>query len=494
MSLFDRALLTVSPSLARRRAENRLAFHAIEGARADLSYDAARRGSGDGWVAVNSGPNAIGAADGPRSRAAARDVVRNTPTGSRAVDLLSNHIVGTGFQPRMSNIAEARRNAQLDVWKHFTRSCDPEGLWRFHAKARLAVTAMIEGGFSFLHYRPGPSVDAPLLVEVLEADYLDMTRHGDTTDGGVIFHGIEFDRFGARTGYWLFDQHPGEAQRLRTLPVSRFVPASQVDPVLRPRRPGEVVPATWFAPAVETMRDRKDYLTSERMRMKVQACLAMIVRGAQPGAIEGLKGSGQPGSPSALGGGPVGPLQDADGRRIEGMSPGLIAYLNGPADISMVEPRGATALTDFVRVSDHDIAAAFSVPHFMLTGDLSQVNFASAQIGLIQFHAMLDCWQSDIVEPLIYARAWARAMEAAKTLGALSGYDEPDWAAPQRHYADIVKAAKAQQQEVEAGFRSVQDVIRTRGGDPAEVLRERAEWEAATRSPEASDNTGGGAE
>lgn len=48
-------------------------------------------------------------------------------------------------------------------------------------------------------------------------------------------------------------------------------------------------------------------------------------------------------------------------------------------------------------VQQHIISAGFRVPYELMTGDLSQVNFASSRVGLYEFHRMVEAVQWQVV-------------------------------------------------------------------------------------------------
>lgn len=473
-SLFDRALGFAFPSLAARR---RAAQFALDGLRSEaFGYDGARRDPADRWLPVQSGPNSLGAYDGARVRAAARDAVRNNSLARRAVSLLPAYIIGKGFWPMLPEGSVAK-DALESAWKRFLKRCDLDRVFGFNQIARDTVRSAIEGGYAFLEYRPTPDPQRPLEVVPLEADYLDVAKVQPADEAGsYIWHGLEFDRDHRVTAFWLFVHHPGEhLVAVNLYALSRRVPVENCDLIAFPRRLGERLPVSWLAPAIETLRDRKDYLTSERVRAKVQACLALIIKGARPGAVSSLGRPQGGGSGAGMSGNE--PLVDGYGNAIDGMRPGMIAYSGHATEITGFEPKGVAAQKDFVSIADHDIAAAVDTPHFLLTGDLSGVNFSSARMGLLQFRQQLDEWQEQ-VEALIYARAWRRVVEAEQRLGRVAADTvEPTWSRPVLYSADQVKDAQAKGMRAAQGLESLIEQILAEGRDPDAVLDAEVDWQ-----------------
>jgi capsid protein len=198
----------------------------------------------------------------------------------------------------------------------------------------------------------------PCQVEMKEADHLDGARFGDTSHGGRIAQGIEYDREGRRTAYWMFPDHPGD----RSPTFGRRMEAVRVDTGAvahlyeRQRVQSRGVP--WGTPAIRALRDVDDWQNAELVRKKTEACLVGIVFGAEEDQQSIA---------------PV--IQDADGNRVEQFEPGLIAYARGGKDIKFNQPASTSGVYEWHRVQLHVIAAGFRVPYELMTGDLSQVNF-----------------------------------------------------------------------------------------------------------------------
>ena len=304
--LIDRAVAVFSPEAALRRLYARDAIERKRG------YDAASKGRGtDGWRATGNSADKEIAGAGPILRDRMRDLVRNNPMAAQAVQVLVNNIVGTGIRPRAATNDPALNERVDALWKRWSRSCDRHGQTEFHGLLNLAVREMIEGGEVFALARPtsmrAPGV-VPLQIELREADHLDSARMDNRPDGVRIDQGIEYDRNGRRSAYWLFPDHPGGTV---TVFGRRFesvrLPADRVAHLFeRQRVQSRGVP--WGTPAMRHIRDLDDWQHAELIRKKTEACLVGIVFGAEE-ADQGI-------APS---------VEDAEGHRIEQSEPGLIA-------------------------------------------------------------------------------------------------------------------------------------------------------------------------
>lgn len=451
--LIDRALEAFSPGVAAKRMAARRSLTLMRG------YDAAQRGRGtEGWHAASTDADGEIAAAAPMLRARMRDLVRNNPMAAQAVQVLVNNIVGPGIRPR-ANTGNKKLDKKVDdLFRAWSKSCDRHGHTDFYGLQNLAVREMIEGGDLFAIKRPtrmrGKLV--PLEIELREADHLDAARFDSRPSGVTIRQGIEYDAAGRRLGYWMFDEHPGSNAPVFTRKLeSRRVPADRVAHLFeRQRTQARGVP--WGAPAMRAIRDVDDWQRAELVRKKTEACVVGVVLGAGEES-EGI-------APSVL---------DSEGNTIEQFEPGLIAYAPGGKDIKFNQPASTGGVYEWHRVQLHIIAAGFRVPYALMTGDLSQANFASSRVGLNEFRRMVDQLQWQTVIPMLCEPIWRWFIEMAQTAGFLPDRDIPvEWAPPRFESVNPLQDAQADRLEVRAGFSTLAQQIARRGYDPEEVMAE----------------------
>lgn len=456
--LMDKALSSIAPRLAVRRYSAR-----VELANRIRSYEAASKGRGtDGWRAGGSSADAEISAAGGILRNRMRDLVRNNPMAAQAVQVLVNNIVGPGIRPR-----SATGNKELDkkvnaLWLKWSMSCDAHGHTDFHGLTALAVREMVEGGDLFSVKRPqrlGVKGTVPLKIELREADHLDASKFDNRPDGARISQGIETDSQGNRTGYWMFPDHPGDNSPIFTRRLESVrIPAGRVAHLFERQRV-QSRGAPWGTPAMRAIRDVDDWQHAELMRKKTEACLVGVVVGDEEGEA-------------------VAPtLQDADGNSVEEWSPGLVAYMRNGRDIRFNTPANAGGVYEWHRVQLHIIAAGFRVPYVLMTGDLSQANFASSRVGLNEFRRMVDQLQWQTVIPMFCQPIWDWFIEMAQTAGELPvGQGFPvEWAPPKFESVNPLQDAQADLLEVRSGFASPQQMIAKRGYDTEQVM---SEWQA----------------
>ncbi|MDO5757310.1 MAG: phage portal protein [Rhodobacterales bacterium] len=457
--MMDAAMSFVAPRAAARRYTARVTISNLR-----RGYEAAARGRGtSGWKAESKGADAEIAAAGATLRDRMRDLVRNNPVAAQAVQVLVNNIVGTGIRPRAAS-ADPALNKRVDaLWKAWSARCDAHGHTDFHGVLGLAVREMIEGGevFAIARVRRRENArDLPLRIELREADHLDSARFDSRNNGTRISQGIETDRDGQRTAYWMFPDHPGDNSPIfgRRLESVR-IPADRVAHLFeRQRVQSRGVP--WGTPAMRAIRDVDDWQTAELVRKKTEACLVGIVFGADEDQQS------------------IAPVvEDGAGNRIEQFEPGLIAYARGGKDIKFNQPTSTAGVYEWHRTQLHIIAAGFRVPYALMTGDLSQANFSSTRAGLNEFRRMIEQIQWHTVIPMFCEPIWRWFIAIAQTQGLLpEGEILAEWGPPKFESVNPLQDTQADLLEVRAGFSTVPQQIARRGYDLDEVLAEWADF------------------
>lgn len=456
--LFDRLIEGVAPRWAAERAAARLSLDNLREFKSRDYYGAGRGRGTDNWIApATDADSEIGKA-ASLLRARSRDLVRNNPLAANAVQTLVSSLVGAGIRPRAAT-RDPELNKRIDeLFKEWAMGCDFYGLTDFFGLQSLAVRQMIEGGEVLSLRQRGRGMRVPLQIQLKEADHLDDAKIETGNGARRIIQGIEYDAEGRRVAYWILPEHPGS--QTRTLLAGRYesvrVPAAQIAHMFeRQRMQNRGVP--WAAPVMRTLRDMDDWQLAEMVRKKTEACLVGIVIGGDQDT-------------------PVAPkVQRADGTTAEQFEPGMFAYANGAQDIRFNQPTNAGGLYEWMRVQGTILAAGFRVPYALLTGDLSQSNFASSRVGLNEYRRMIDMMQWQIVIPMFCQPVWDWFIEAANLSGQISVDRVPvEWAPPSFESVNPLQDANADLVDVRSGFRTIPQMIAKRGYDPDEVIAEQA--------------------
>lgn len=467
LNIFERSLAALSPQWGLQRLH---AKAGLEQARVlARSYDAARRDRRtDGWRATGGSANAELAPALKTIINRSRDLVRNNEWPANGKRKWQAHLIGTGIQPRPVATEKRAKKTATDAWNAFSDNADPEGLTDFYGLQARLIGEVFEGGAAFLRWYPRPSgmnLKVPLQCEVLEHDFLDTlkTEILDSGRGNVVIHGVEYNGYGQRVAYWLFPTHPGEVSMIRRANFkSERVSADYCDHVFRVDRPGQVTGVPWIAVSMLRHRDFADKEEADMVRRKIAACFTVFVRRSGNGATGLAQSADQ--------------ATDSSNRRLEKISPGMIAYVEGEGDVTPATPPAALDDGDAER-QQYAFAAGTGLPFATLTGNLKGANYSSLREGKLDFWTVLDQLQWHMCVPQIARPSWRRVMQAASGRGMQISPDlQAKFAMPKRPWVDPEKDLKAAMLELSLGLNSWPEMASERGFDPDDLLDEINQW------------------
>ena len=456
MPWLDSAIGWISPTAGLRRARARAAMQIVETQRRRYEGASAGRRT-DGWLTSGGDANAEISSANARLRTRSRDLVRNNAYAAKAVQALTSNVIGGGIVPRADDRTDT-------LWARWSDRADASGLTDFYGLQSLIMRTVVELGSALVRLRirqPDDALAVPFQLQVMEPDHLDGSKDMLVLpNGGLIHQGIQFDALGRRQGYWLYPRHPGS----QGLPgsgtfESRFVPADEILHIFDPLRPGQANGVPWFAPAIIKLQDLDGYDAAELMRKKIEACFAAFVTSAEEDTPLGAA------------------TTDSEGNRIEEFEPGMVEYLRPGSDVKFGEPKATGGYGEYMRVQLHAVAAAVGLTYELLTGDLSQVNFSSARIGLIEFRRRVKQIQTQILLPQLLLPVWSWFVDIGQAAGALDMRRNRigvKWTYPKFEAVEPLKDAMADLTRIRSGTLTLAEAQAAAGFDPADMLAEIA--------------------
>ncbi len=457
VSAFDRFLLRVAPSWALSRLRARAAASFVA-----RHYEAASIGRRtSNWSRSSADANVAAGPSLAKLRALARDLRRNNPWVRRGLQVISNNAVGWGIIPKPAGPASAEFLAAWKAWAE-TTDCDADGRLTFAGLQRQVMDTVAEAGEVLVRRRWRQQADQfsiPLQLQILEPDYLDTDKDNQKgTTGGPIVQGVEFNNWGQRLAYWLFERHPGSA--LASGFTSRRIDATEIQHVYRQDRPGQVRGVSWCAPIIMRTRDFDEYEDATVMRHKVAALFAAFITDPQ-------------GDPSAAATGEQG--TDAAGLNIETLEPGALKYLAPGQSVEFAAPP-VPADGGFTERALRSMAAGLGVTYEDLTGDYTKVNYSSGRLGWLSHWANVEDWRWNMLVPQFCDASWDWAVEAAAIAGILPADSRlaAEWTPPARPMIDPDKEGLAYQRRVRSGALCPSEMVREQGRDPAAHWRQYA--------------------
>lgn len=448
MNAFEKLIATVAPRAAFKRMQARLAVDMLS----KRSYEGASRGRRtENWRTSGRSQNAENERSLPVLRDRARDLVRNEPFATNALEVIVSETIGYGIKAEIKNSTGRGLDPLKEAFKDWSANCDYDGRLGYYGIQELVMRTIVESGECLIVRRKMPSSSGliPFKLQVLEPDYLDTIR----IDGDTI-QGIKY-LDGKRVGYWLWKDHPGDTGKgifkSRKL-ESILVPAEDVIHVFRTRRPGQVRAATWFAPVIIRLKDLDEYMDASLIKQKVAAAFAAFVHDIEMGD--------QSGESAALS---------------DKLTPGLIEVLPPGKSVSFANPPSVAEFDPFTRAVLRSIGAGLGVSYEALSGDYSNVNFSSGRMGRLQFLRNVHSWRWNMFIPQVCDQIGNWFFEAAEMRGIKRNNAYFSHTPPATEMVNPAEEIKANKEAVRSGFKSLPEVQREQGYDPDELMAEIAE-------------------
>lgn len=508
MGFIERTIGLFSPAAATRREMDKLKLAAV---RSEIERREARPGGGArayqgasrgrrmaGVKASAASPDEVLRQGGSVLRDRCRDLVRNNPHAANIVQKHVDNIIGDGIVPKAIGASEARSKEINDLFEKFSREIDPERLVTFYGKQAEAVRMMVTVGEAIIRKRTrrlSDGLTVPLQIQLLEPEFLDDAMTKASRGNDRVESGIQFDPIGGRRGYWLFSQNPrSPTSDYRTNRTSGFVPANEVAHLFEKRNTVRGEP--WLAPVITRLYDLDDYDGSERLRKKIEACNVGVITPAEDAEDD-------PDNPERLGLAPTArepqfdedgveipfaeseawPLVDRYGDDVELMEPGHFYYARGGSTVEFNTPASSNGYDTYMRTSLKALSAGARLPYEIMTGDLSEVSFASGRMGRVEYRAFVRDIQWLWVIPMMCQPVWDWFIEAARMTGDIDVNEvvNVEWTTPAVESIAPIDDATADRNNVRNGFMSWDEAVIKRGYDPdrvaAQIVKRNAFWD-----------------
>lgn len=440
------------------------------------------RGTGD-WMPVNQDINTIIRDSSNNLRARVRQLVRDSPHFSRAVQVQVDLTVGTGtnFQSRIRNEnwkpgakGQSRFNRKLcqnveDAVNWWKDEADASGRMHFGEMERLAKSQDVEvGEFLFVKtFIKDPSRFIPFALMPYEVDWL-TTNYQNVAAGNEADQGKEFDPVTGRiVAYHLQPPSTFGIYGLKSASKAVRIPAEFVLNHFETKRPGQLSGVSPFVTAVLIARDLDDYLGATLDTAKLAAkYLALIETNDQTGfqagrvTTENLK-----------------PIEDLENAIIEYLRPGE------KVNLQKTDPASET-FDPFTRFVLRVVGIATNCSYTLLSGDYSQGSYTTMRMerqdmlklfAFPQFRHVQHLAAPCVNEAIYWAYMTGKLKLPANFAANPRPYYRGVYIPPGMEPIDPLRESKANNDEMTAGVRSPQEVVGRRGRDLEEVYDEIAE-------------------
>jgi lambda family phage portal protein len=429
-------------------------------------------------------------------RMRSRELVRNSPFGVRYHQLMAENVVGpvgrTGFQLCAQNykkgteeLHDAANTAIEEEFSEYARpvNCDVAGKLTLGEMLCLAASSWgTDGEILVRIYRGKRFGPYGIQFQLIDPDFL-IDDLNQVAMGNVpaINQGIEQDEYGKPTFYHLWTRHPydkggrflglGAEDRIK-------VPASDIIHAFIPMRAGQSRGIPHSAAIAATLKMLDGYVEAELVAARIAS--------ATMAAIEDLpNGEGPAVSPNTG----SGDVDGEDGSQAFGagaipteVEPGAMLDLRGKGKLALWDPQHPTsAFPTFTRMMSHYAAIGFGISYGTLTGDLSQANYGSLRVGMLDERQHWQRYQLFMIEHVVdrMFREWLAMVLLNNTIPlltdkAMSRWTRVQWMGRGFDWIDPLKDAQGDLMEVAAGTNTLTLMAAKRGRDLEQMVQQRA--------------------
>lgn len=431
-------------------------------------YDAAGTGRRiRGWTPPNSGPQA--ATQGLELlRSRSLDSTRNDWAAESGVTKWTTSLVGVGITPRFKNEADTK------AFEEFAPFADADGVLDYFGLQALGVRTWLDGGEGFLRRRDrslSAPLPAPVQFQLLEGHYLPVFD-ADSWPGmpvdNTIRQGIERNRYGRRTAYWFYGEHPGD-KPATSKPNSRElirVPASEVTHIFEPKRPGQLRGVSMLAPVLVRLRAALNFEDAVLDRQLLANLFTMFITREMPGKLEDIEFDPVTGLPLFYG---------KDGQPIAGLEPGISQTLNPGEDVKFTNPPEAgTTFSEYMRTTHMGTAAGAGLPYEFMAGDIKDISDRTLRVVVNEFRRLAEQRQWHVVIPMLcrpMLRWWAEARLLAGDLPMTRFNDcaNPEQSPHAWPHIHPTQDIEGQVLSITNKLESASNIISKRGDDPRKI-------------------------
>jgi lambda family phage portal protein len=446
---------------------------------------------------LNWDVNALIETANPILRERIRGMVRNFPPFVRAINAHSAFVVGKGarFQSMVTTkdgqIDGRRRRFIEDKFRRWMDKASVDGQSHFYDLQRMAIKQKLETGEFFCSFRkPKKRNRHPLALQFIEPDrILGGIDVKPNRGSSVVWQGIEFDpNTGEIYGYYVQNKDWPQKYEYEI----RFIPQEQMIHGYEPYRPDQLRGVSQFAPAIILAETMGDYIGAELDAAKMNSMWVAFVQSPDPRSFQA--GFNQQ-FDTMFKGSPETRRDD-----IESWQSGQVGYLRPGETMTLAaSPQRVTDSFDrFTRFVLRMVASVIGLPYEVLSGDYQGINYSTARMSRQDYNLILEperFWIERKFNRPVF-NEWLKyqyLMDPSSLPGYLmdpSHYEKALWVPAGMPSPDPLKEGKADMDDVNAGFRSPQQVILSHGDDPEQVLEEIATWQKQVEEKGVKLNTG----
>ena len=328
-------------------------------------------------------------------RAHSRDLSKNNVYMRRYLDMCSTNMVGPdGINFESEVIGNANKpkkdwnDAIENAWANWGRACTADGRLSW-LELQFQVAEMVaQDGEVLLRKVRGFDNASRFALEVIDADRLDWTYTTRLANGDRIIMGVETNQWGKPLAYHLWTAHPFDYE---AGPVRQRVPADQIIHLYAEDRTRSTRGIPWATPVMVQLNMLGRLWTSELAAANHEADRLGIIKTASGAPLDDIDAD------------PVAVANEIQSEHAQflGIDPGLDIVFP-----TIQHPN--SAMPQFTAFLLKGISAGLGVAYHSLAGDVSDANYSSARVALLDERDQWRKRQSWLIKNLheVVYREW----------------------------------------------------------------------------------------
>jgi lambda family phage portal protein len=438
-----------------------------------------------GWTSFPQGTNWILRCDLAALRSRARDMAKNSPHFRKFLVMAKSNIIGHKGIQLQCDAAFANGkpyttlNSRIEdaFWQWGKReTCTESGKLSWVDAQQLAVETLIRDGECLVEHITDADNAFGYALRFWNVDWLDETHNEILKSGNRVIMGVEIDGRDRPVAYWLteppsenFYGYEKTQQRRR-----RRVDARDMSHIFRVTEDeSQVRGITWFHAALLQGKDLHEYSGGVVQSARVAAHTFGFLKQTEAPEVS-FDGD----CPNCNGSGCS--RCDSPAMQID-KAPLSVNILDPGFEFQQFDPKQPTQNhAEFMNSMLHTLAAGLGVTGFSLAGDMSQVNFSSARVGLGEEREVWRSLQALIADTLcrdVYRRWLLSALLKGAVEFSIDPYLdqllEPTWRPRGWSYIEPQKDITAALDAIKGNLLTYREHFAERGIDLEEWLQSK---------------------
>lgn len=430
------------------------------------------------WTTVSRTPDNLIYHNLKILRARAREQRYNNDYAKKFISMVKTNVIGAEGVVLQSKVIDQNqqpdnlvRTAIETSWKQWQKQCDFKGRLHWIDMQNLMVSSIAGDGEILLRkHRGGPYA---YRLELIDPELLDVTYIGEQ-NGNRIIHGIELDDSGRPIAYHLMQINKTSQTYLNYYNQKNYL-----------RVPAEEIIHLYLSEFVDQKRGLP-WISTGLQRLKMlgayedAALVAARIGASQMGFFKSPAGDQFEGD-----------SESDDGFEMEA-EPGMFRNI-GSLEFQQFDPKYPTGeFPNFMKQCLRGISSGLGVDYNTFANDLSDVNYSSARVGMLETREVWIALQGWLIRNLIQL-IYDEWLELQYDLGTITipsrnrppiplnrgiDYYRPALFQGRRwKWVDPAKEITAQEKAVALRITTRSRIIAEQGGDPDQVFQELAEEE-----------------